>query len=312
MKKLFTVLFLCSICFVIAKDQVIQKPYNKEKIRNQGRLKEFVKHSVSFEKQHPFTWSEQALDILIPIVEKDLEILPFTVQYARKNILHPIKNVYIVAPESIKIREYAETMNCIFVEEGTVLPFSMRDIDYFPKNTDRRGWLFQQLLKLSADHICESENILILDADTLFMRPQSFFHKDQVIFNCSEERHIPYRVMYQKLIQEEATGFYSFVAHSMLFQKKKLQELKAYIEKLHGKAWYEAILDLINKNDLSGFSEYETYGQFVSSRYSESTIHLYFFNLGLNREKHLKNVIENKFSLGKMIKTCSFHSWLDK
>lgn len=312
MKRLLTAFFLCFITFAIAKDQVKIKPFDREKVNFEIKLREFKRQSLKFEKKNPFTWSEKSIDIFIPVVEKDLEVLPYTIHYARKNLLHPIKNVYIVAPESEKIRDCAKQMGCVFIEENTVLPFTMQDIDYFPGNSDRRGWLFQQLLKLNADEICECENILILDADTLLMRPQSFFYKDQVILNNSEECYYPYRVMYHDLIQEEAKGDFSFVTHMMLFQKSKLNDLKTHVENVHGKIWYEAIFDLIDKNEYSAFSEYETYGQFVSSRYKEEFVQLYFFNVGLLREKSLKKILMGKHPLSKAIKSCSFHDWAEK
>ncbi|MBO9598727.1 MAG: hypothetical protein J7559_13035, partial [Cohnella sp.] len=56
-----------------------------------------------------------------------------------------------------------------------------------------------------------------------------------------------------------------FVTHYMLFDKSKLNSLKRAIEARHGTRWYQAILKSVNRSKQFGFSEYETYGNYVYS-----------------------------------------------
>ncbi len=275
-------------------------------------LSEIRQLSADFEKYHPFEPSTIPIDILIPIIEKDLNMLEHVVTYARRNVMHPICNVYVVAPANPNIMAQAENLGCLFIDESTVLPIQLRDIPYFPRGQDRRGWLFQQFLKLSCDEMCASNHILVIDADTLIVRPQTFLYKNYTIFNCSDELHLPYRKIYEKLIGEKVKGPFSFVSHCTLFEKSKLKHLKQHIETIHHKQWFEAIIDLIDKNEGAGFAENETYPQFVVSYYPNEFLQLYFFNIGLNRKSYLSRFLnkELKFQNNELIKSVSFHHYL--
>lgn len=279
----------------------------------QTRLNEIRQLSKKFEFQYPFKQSNVPIDIFIPTVEKDLDMLEHTVTFAKRNLMHPIVNVYIVARPSEKIIAVAKKLGAIFIDETTVLPIQIEDILYFPPGRgehDRRGWLFQQFLKLSCDEICESEHVLVIDTDTLIVRPQVYVYNGYTIFNCSDEYHIPYRTVYNKLIGEEAKGPFSFVSHTTLFEKSKLKHFKNHIENLHQRPWFQAILDFIDQNECSAFAENESYPQFVVSHYPNSFIQLYFFNLGFPRQPFLSNLLKGQLYFDQHIKTISFHSYM--
>lgn len=277
----------------------------------QERLQEIRQLSAIFERQHPFTRSEVPIDIMIPIVEKDLCMLVHTVTFARRNVMHPICNIYVVAPPSQKIIAIAKKLGCCFVDESKVLPIQCRDVVYFPLGSDRRGWLFQQFLKLNCDEICSSEHVLVIDADTLVVRPQIFVYKNRTIFNCADEYHLPYRLMHKRLLGEDALSPFSFVSHTTLFEKSKLRHFKQHIEEKQGKRWFQAIMDLIDQRESSGFAENESYPQFVVAHYPNDFLQLYFFNISFIREGYLQDMVEGKLPLDSMTKSVSFHSWMN-
>lgn len=314
-KSLF--LFLTFTIFGFSAENVLYRlthldgfsPNHKE------RLEEIKHLSKMFEKQHPFIFNNTPLDILIPTIKKDLVMLPHTIAYARKNLLHPIRNIYIVAPSDPTIISVAEQNGCIFVNEKTVLPIQLSDIDYFPSECggcDRRGWLYQQFLKLSCDEICESEHVLVIDTDTLLVRPQIYVYNNYTIFQCSDEYHLPYRESYQRLIGEEAKGPFSFVSHTTLFEKTKLAHFKRHIEAMHHKPWFQAIMEQMDKNQASAFAENESYPQFVVSHYPDSFMQLYFFNDStLCRNSNLKPFLAENWRLDHYTKSVSFHHYND-
>ncbi len=280
---------------------------------HQKRLEQIRQFSKDFETLYPFEPSDIPIDILIPTVEKDLEMIPHTIAFAKKNLLHPILHIYIVAPPTPKIISLAQELGCIFVDENTVLPIKMKDIHYFPSECggcDRRGWLFQQFLKLSCDTICEAEHVLVIDTDTLLIRPQTYTYKGRTIFQCSDEYHQPYRDVYKKLIGEAAKGPFSFVSHTTLFEKSKLRHFKQHIENLHHRPWFQAVMDLMDKNQASAFAENESYPQFVVSFYPDSFIQLYFFNDStFVRKRDLAPILEGKGNFNPYTKSISFHSY---
>ena len=308
-------LVLASSAIFLQKQDVLQSLASMDSFtRSHGdNLKRLKKLSVACEKAHPFVQSSIPIDILIPVIEKDLDVLEHTIVFARRHVMHPIGNIYIVAPDREVIRACAERLGCVFVNEADVLPIQFQDIDYYPEGQDRRGWLFQQLLKLSADTIGISEHVLILDADTLLIRPQSFACKGRTIFHCADEMHMPYRKMYQRLIGADVKGVFSFVSHHMLMERSKLQHLKHHIESVHNVPWFQAILNLIDRQEGSGFSEYETYAQFVLENYPDEFLQLYFFNRALSKKTKLMPFLRGDISLRdhELVKSVSFHDYLD-
>lgn len=126
--------------------------------------------------------SGPAIDVLIPAIEKDLATLPHVIDSLRRYVRHPISNIYIVSPNSSKIRNLCSRKNCIFVNETTVLPFTKKDIHYSSSRWNRSGWLYQQLLKMNGDHICRESHFLVIDADTVLIRPHRFRTGERVSF----------------------------------------------------------------------------------------------------------------------------------
>ncbi|MFH2069035.1 MAG: DUF6492 family protein [Candidatus Omnitrophota bacterium] len=246
------------------------------------------------------------LDVLIPVVEKDLDVLPYAIDGARKNIKHPLGEIIIVAPDSGKIKTLCEMKGCRFVNEDTVLPITKSDVKFERKGINLSGWLFQQLLKLSGDTICSQKYYLVLDADTVLLRPQVFLHSGKTLFNYSDEYRKDYFVTYENLLGEKPVSAVSFISHYMLFEKEKVQKLKEAIETRSGMKWYDAVIREAGAGDAS-FSEYETYANFALSRFpGEATVN-YWFNFSLFREAlpEMERVIQ---TLSRRYKSASFHS----
>ncbi len=248
------------------------------------------------------------IDILIPVVEKDFFLLQFVIDSARNNIVNPINNIFIVARDG-PIRDFCKQNNCIFLDEDIVMPVKKSSIIYNGVEWHRAGWIFQQLIKLNADELTQSENILILDADTCLVSKQSFVLNDKkCILNFSDEYHLPYG-SYTRLLNLDRRFFMSFVAHHMIFNNATLKTIKKEIESYTGEHWITAILNVIDFNESSCFSEYELYGNYMYFNCRDK-IHLeYWNNKTISSELLNQKVIDN--SKGKF-KSISFHSYQEK
>lgn len=224
---------------------------------------------VWFKKLRPFLAddnqgrSDLELDVIIPAVEKDLPALPHAIEGVRRNLMHPIRNVMVVAPESSTIQELCRQLHVDFVDEKTVAPVSKHDIQYVVDGKDRSGWLLQQLIKLNADRVAMTENFLVLDADTVLVKPQRLETGGRSVLLVSEEHHRPYSTTYEKLFGYPPQSLLSFVCHYMIFNKQILMLLREAIQKRIEKPWARAIVESIDRNEASSFSEYETYGNFL-------------------------------------------------
>lgn len=218
------------------------------------------------------TRKREPIDVLIPAVEKDLSTLPYVINSVRKYVTHPIGQIYVVSPPSSRIKALCQQKRCKYINEHTVLPIRKKDIHYRTSRWDRSGWLLQQLLKLSGDKICSRKHFLVIDADTVLIRPHLFRSKQKTIYYCRKWSRGEYFRAYRRLLGNKATSPVSFVTHYMLFDKAKLIRLKRRIEERHRCSWYTAILKSVNRSSQFGFSEFETYGNYVNTAYPGSMI----------------------------------------
>ncbi|WP_058303139.1 DUF6492 family protein [Gorillibacterium timonense] len=205
------------------------------------------------------------IDVLIPAIEKDLPTLPHVIDALRKQVRHPIRTIHIVSPESSRIRALCRENGCHFVHEDTLLPIRKKDIHYRSARFERSGWLYQQLLKLAGDNVSKSEHYLVIDADTVLLRPHTFIQDGKTVMFSRNWTQPEYRNAHRRLLGKKPQAPGSFVAHYMLFKKSRLADLKKAIKAHTGLVWYQAIIRKTDKTKMFGFSEYETYGHYLHS-----------------------------------------------
>ncbi len=209
------------------------------------------------------TRSKLTIDVFIPAIEKDIGTLPYVIDSVRKQVRHPIDKLMIVSPDLPRIRELCRKKGCTFVDERTLLPFTKKQIQYRSKRWERSGWLYQQLLKLAGEKLGRQSHYLVIDADTVLLRPHRFKSGAKHVFYTRRWSQDEYFVTYARLLGRKASSPRSFVAHYMLMDKRKVRELKKVIEQRHGVKWHTAIMNSIRKHKQFGFSEFETYGNYL-------------------------------------------------
>lgn len=207
------------------------------------------------------------IDIVIPVIPKDLSILPLCIAGVRENVNHTINAIYIVAPDNTDIKKYCEVNNLVFVDECSILGYGTEGVNFVTKDgTNRSGWIFQQLLKLSG-RIGTNRYYLVIDSDHILLKPHTFItNTNKLCFYQSSEWHYPYYKNIKKLIGKNAIHGLSYVAHKMIFDKEILLSLHNEIEGRHSCAWDKAIIHSLDKNESSPFSEYELFGTYVSEK----------------------------------------------
>lgn len=218
------------------------------------------------------------VEVVIPAAEKDRQALPYAIEGVRKNLQHPIKRIWIVAPDCLSMRQACERSEVSFMEETKVAPVRREDIPYAVQGKDRSGWLLQQLIKLNSDSIVETDHFLVLDADTVLIKPCRLEVGGRPVLYAAGEYHRPYYEVYEKLLGKKPGSLLSFVCHYMLFERAVLSRLRKVIEQRSGKPWAAAIAAAIDKNEASGFSEYETYGNFYYELSSGNLLRRYSKN----------------------------------
>lgn len=267
----------------------------------------YIKDNISLT---PDVFSKMKIDIIIPAIEKDLLILSKVIDSAREFIRHPLGKIAIISPISQKIEDLCLKKNCNFIFEDSVLPITKKDIDYIVNGEDRSGWLFQQFLKMNGDRLAQESHYLVLDADTVLIRPQVFELNGKAVLLHSDEHHQPYFDIYEKLFGAKPCTDLSFVSHQMLIEKNKIIELKKELESGHyGKKWYEVIMNNINRLEGAAVSEYELYGQWMLRNYPDKIIREYWYNMALT-DNNLKDLSYLQEKFGADYRSISFHSHL--
>lgn len=254
--------------------------------------------------------SNLELEIFIPCIEKDLKILELNIKNIYKFLKHPIKRINIVSPNNKIIVNFCKKNKINFIDENEILKNDKNKFSYTVNDIDRSGWLYQQLLKYSFDSFSETENYLVIDADTILTKSQVYEYNGKLVLLMSDEYHIPYFENYYKLTGLIPKSNLSSVAHSMIFNKEILKKLKSHIEKINNLNWIDSIIKNIDKKELSGFSEYETYGLWVIENFNDLYIREYFFNksLKMNQLKYLTKLSDNQNN--EILRSVSFHKYI--
>lgn len=226
--------------------------------------------------KYPFT--SDPIDVVIPAISKDLPTLELCIK-GIKRYGKNIRRIIVVSPTKL-------TDNAEWFDESNY-PFTRNEVAYHLLKGDeaaaesyltspqsRFGWYYQQLLKLYAPFTIPdiSPNVLILDSDTIFLKPVTFMSANGAgLYNFNKITvHKPYLIHAQHLIPGFKTQFLrrSGICHHMLFQKPVLEDLFATVERAHGKEFWQAFCECVASEELgkSGASEYEIYYNFVFSR----------------------------------------------
>jgi hypothetical protein len=203
-----------------------------------------------------------------------------------------IKSLQIFSrPDKIYMITAADNFERFQTLEGQGSPLVMVDEDKLIQGVDlgslkeyfvrrgadpaRTGWYFQQFLKMSICHLPTlADHFLIWDSDTIMLRPLSFFDPDgRPLVNPTSRFHRPYFDLIERLFGFTRLVDFSFISEHLMIRKEYMQQLIDEIQSRGSKVhWTFHILDLVKDADLSkaGFSEFETYGNFVQRKYPGS------------------------------------------
>jgi len=236
-------------------------------------------------------WSPHPISLMVPLHPKDLPIARHCIDAARANVRHPIAETILVGPLDPSILDLCNDKGCRFVDESDALEWTKDEIRnrLAEVGYDYWTWLFQQFLKLGADRFAAAEDILIVDADTLLLRPRVFRLNRTLFQQFSHERNAFYRLSHQRLTNLPLSSPVSYVCHHMYAEARILKALRDRIEQVSGENWMESIIQLADRQKwplaerasltFEFFSEYETYGNFCRSFYDEIRLS-YFLNRG--------------------------------
>ncbi|MFI0434183.1 MAG: DUF6492 family protein [Parachlamydiaceae bacterium] len=263
-------------------------------------------------KKH-YNLTDEDIDVVIVAHPKDIETLDLCIKGIKENCKR-VRRVIVVSEK--KLTDEAEWF------DEKLYPFSLDDVmmaiakgdrkkgeKYFRHSNRGCGWFLQQLLKLGAPFVIPhiSSNVLVIDADTIFMNPVDFLNKRKGgLFAFSriepKERYLRHADRLLPDYKRVHTEVYS-VCHHMLFQRAILEDLFDVVEKHHQVPFWVAFCSCVDLNeDKVAASEYEIYFSFAFNHTDQ---------VGLRELKWTNSAYLNKMDLFKRNRYdyVSFHSY---
>lgn len=213
-------------------------------------------------KEKDYFREDVSVEVFIPALEKDLEVLPYVVLSLRKFLRHEISSISVVSPASETMRRACEEMNVQLVDEQDIAPKRKQDIHYMHAGSNRAGWMYQQLLKFACVLGSRSKYVFICDADTVFVRDQGFIGDTGICFDVPIENHSPYKRAYEKITGLSAPGDFSITSHHIMVEKVKIESLVKLMEEHTKLPWWEALCSTIDEVQGACHSDYDTMGYF--------------------------------------------------
>jgi FkbM family methyltransferase len=202
---------------------------------------------------------EKIFDIVIPVGPNDKDIILKQIEYTKKNIIG-YRNIYIVSPIPLVLD------GCIYISEE-IFPFSIETVSKYHGTNSRNGWYLQQLIKMYSGLLIPDimDKYLVVDADTFFIKPTTFFKDGKALYNYHTPFHTPYFTHMElvhpslKRMDNDKSG----ICHHMIFERRYLTELFNMVKNLHNKDFYVVFLEKVKDYNGSGASEYEIYFNYL-------------------------------------------------
>ena len=137
----------------------------------------------------------------------------------------------------------------------------------------RAGWYVQQFMKMEYARICRDDYYLVWDSDTVPLKPVNMIENGKPVFDCKTEYNEAYFKTIENLFPDLRKCIKgSFISEHMIIRtdlmRKMLDEIESN-ESLDGRNFAEKIINAVPVESLekSGFSEFETFGTYVCSRF---------------------------------------------
>ncbi len=219
-----------------------------------------------------------SIQIIIPHISANNELLIKNIPLIKKNI-NPAEICILASQKTIdqlsKLIAKDDTLR--FICEDDVIPGltfeSMKKfVVEYGIEENRTGWYFQQFLKLGwALRSDSSQWYASWDSDTFPLKTISFFNQDnKPVFNIKKEYKSSYFETIMSIWKLEKCVPYSFISEAMIFNKDIVKELLSECSNDISLFWKNIIKEASNSSDKqTGFSEFETYGTYVLTRYPD-------------------------------------------
>jgi hypothetical protein len=202
-------------------------------------------------------------DVLITVADKDFNKLRF-VYDSIKNNLEGVDKVYIVS--NVRIPQNKAISGIIYLTDDNVSDFDYSKFTGVIK--ERTGWYKQQFIKLFQE--VTRDDYIVIDADVVLNKKINIVMKGKpsFLFGKNQYNEHYFRLM-KNLFNIEKVHPYSFINEIMYFKRDIITHLLSSLG-VNKYGFFELVVNELNKeNQVSGFSEYELYGNYVAKYFPD-------------------------------------------
>lgn len=188
------------------------------------------------------------LDIYCLVAEKDLELLEFTLTSLLNVSSNPVRNIYLVAPESLvsKIDSVCQhiLIQCEFISDESLLGMYSLDPKLF-----QHGHPKMLILKYLAALHSDLDNVLVVDGDTVFLKPRQWITSEKKLIVVSQELHLFHLDYCRDFFGIDSKNNLGFTTQSQVLSKS---DIRAIAERAGGLASLAKNFSEIYENFVSG------------------------------------------------------------
>jgi hypothetical protein len=203
-----------------------------------------------------------------------------------EHFISPSYTHYIIVPaRDLQLFRQLQKPNTEIITVESILPWWIQRVPFVQnwwlslKNTLLRGWILQQIVKLSVAQYINKEVFVFIDSDVAFVQPfnlESFIRLDQVRLFCVPPEVATQTLMFDKWHRTAAEllglphvnyPVPGYIGQIMTWRRDNLLQLYQHIENISGRNWIETVC---SSWDLS---EYVLYGVFVDQVLRERSGH---------------------------------------
>ncbi len=228
---------------------------------------------------------KRKVDVIVPTCAKDLDTVNEVISRCRR-FIQDVGTIYCLCPRDVAFHVKGAD---VVIDEAT-FPFTKSQVADLIESKivsvhRKVGWFYQQLLKLYAHRVIPGLRSahMIVDSETLFYNPISFFHKNNALYCITNEVSEEYRRHAHRMLP--AMQFFhpqiGGVCHQMLFQRHVLEDMfdrasKQYkSETGHDEPMWRIMLlralQAENGLGIEEYSEYEMYFNYTIYYYAYGT-----------------------------------------
>ncbi len=219
----------------------------------------------------------EAIDVFIPYHPKDRRALPHVVTSLFRHLTpSPARVVCVGSGLSPRAAAAVRAAGGELLDEHSIseIPHRSAMPEIVVRGKIRTGWYYQQLLKWSFRRLSRTPAYAVIDADSVLIQQVELWRGGRYQLERTDQWHEPYFTAFERLFgwtpQAQGQTLPSFIINFQIIDVLLLNELLTEIEaRGGGLPWHNCIMNAVDRTQISGFSEFETYGHWLARHHPQ-------------------------------------------